>query len=119
MKAKAHSDRICETERRHIDGDTQQSSRDCERNLEHCGERIGRRQDRHLVNRENGCDDCVTAAQPTTDEFGGTDICRRTLARNAMRGITLGGSLRIAELEQQLETMRTARQEVETMNCSF
>lgn len=61
----------------------------------------------------------AVAAQPTTGEFGGTDSRKRKLARDAVGGITLGGSPRIAELEQQLETMRTALQEVETMDCSF
>lgn len=115
MKGKSYGDRVCETEQLHIDGDTQGSGHDGERNRlrdrKHSGERFGGRHDRLLVNRQNGRDDSATAAQPPTGEFGETGSSRRALARDAVRGpITLGGVSRIVELEQELEATRTALQ---------
>lgn len=116
MKGKSFGDRFRDSEHLPVDGDTQRSGHDGERNpsrdREHSGEHFGGRPDRLLVIRQNGRDDGATAARPPTGEFGEAGIRCRTLARDAVRGpIRLSGFPRIAELEQELEATRTALQD--------
>jgi DNA-binding CsgD family transcriptional regulator len=111
MKNSPYSD---ETERQNIDGDTQRSGHegDPSQNREHCGERSCGRHLRHPVNCQNGRDDRVPATQLLACEFCQSDSSCRTRAPDAMRGgsIALHEVSRIAELEQELEAMRTVLQ---------
>jgi len=116
MKDKPEGDRFCESERQHIDGDTQRCSHVSERNLsrsrEHFGKRSDGRHDRHLVNWQTVRDDCVTATLSPTGEFGQFESHCRTRPRDARRDgqIAPCDVPRIAELQQELESMRTVLQ---------